>query len=192
LAELHSPAARATGGDYAMGWLVKKADGITTLWHNGDVGVFHSAILLQPEGEWGVVLLANASGFQELMQVDDVARGVQALLNDRRPKRATLPVPFRLLYWATLLAPPALLAGIVIALLHWLHGNAIDAYWMILPALGSGAVGLLFLLGLPKILPFPLSSMRRFYPELGYSAITSGALGIGFSAIYLVLRILWP
>ena len=192
VAELHTPAARATGGHYAMGWLVDHADGITTIWHNGDVGIFHSAIILQPEGEWGVVLLANASGFQELLQVDQVARGVQELLNDRHPKRATLPVPFRLRYWATVLTPVALLTGIIITLLHWLNGNANDAQRMILPALGSGAVGLFFLLGLSKILPFPLSSMRRFYPELGYSAFACGVLGIGFSVSYLLFRILWP
>lgn len=189
VAELHAPAA---GGSYAMGWMVNQTDGTRTIWHNGDAGIFHSAIILQPEGGWGIVLLANASGFQELLQVDHVARGVQDLLNDRAPQRATLPAPFRFLYWTTLLTPVALLAGITFTVLHWLSGNPNNVYRMFLPALASGMVGMLFLLGLSKIVPFPLSSMKTLYPELGYSAITSGILGIGFTAIYLLFRILWP
>lgn len=38
-----------------------------------------------------------------------------------------------------------------------------------------------FLFKIPELIPFPLSSLRVFYPELGYALISGGALGFGWA-----------
>jgi len=107
MVETHRSVAVMHRGDYqyAMGWAVGTADGIPVLRHDGDSGRFHAIVFLQPDKKFGIVLLANASGFEQLMQVNEVAKGVLDILNDKQPTSASVPFLFRFLYWSILLTP---------------------------------------------------------------------------------------
>ena len=100
IATLHSPAAPLDDPlfHYAMGWSTGPIDGESVLMHNGDTGYFHSTIILLPEQHWGVVLLANASGFAQLHQVDGICRNlVQQFKQQRIDVRATGDAALRVL-----------------------------------------------------------------------------------------------
>ena len=66
IAELHAPAVPTEGGDpYAMGWGVSPWDGTTVIWHGGDSSRALSMVLLLPERGSAIILLSNASGFEQ-------------------------------------------------------------------------------------------------------------------------------
>ena len=192
VAELHTPAMPMLAQNaYVMGWAVGPLDGITTIRHSGDIGVSHGEIMYQPESGWGVVLLANASGFEQIMQVSDFTKDVLSLLNgNSSPGPVTLPVLFRALYWGILLTPLLRIFGIVSGLLSWQSGFVSPLWQVVVTVILNLAIALLFLFKLPGLIPFTLSSLRAFYPELGYALITGATLGIGRSAIYSGLNLL--
>ena len=187
IAELHNPAApmKMPGYYYAMGWAVSPFDGNNSISHSGDHGNFHSAVIMQPERRHGIVLLANASGFEQVLQVDGIARGVMNLLNDKEPAPVTLPFMFRFLYWSVLLTPLLQGAWIISTLI-----NGQPVGWQaIIAIILNLAAAIFFLFGVPGMVPFPLSSLRVFYPELGYALISGGTLGFGWSIIYALLNL---
>jgi len=193
IAALHTPAApmRMKGFRYAMGWAVGPVDGQLTVRHSGDTRYFHSAMMLQPDKGWGVVLLANASGFVQVRQVDEIALNVVRMLNGvSSPAPVSLPFMMRALYWTVLLMPLLLIAGIAYGLQHWLHGPALPPWQMIATVAVYVAIAGFFLFRLPGLIPFSLASMRAFYPEVAYAIIASGALGFGWGTIYLVLTVI--
>ena len=167
-----------------MGWFVGVQDGITFVNHNGDTGQYHSFVMLMPERDSGFVLLANASGYEQLDQVDQIARGVLFMLNGKPPAPiSSPPISYRFLYWAILLTPLLQILGIVLALRK---RQRIKGWHVLLTVvLNLGAVFLLF--GLSQLIPFPLPSMLVFFPELGYGLIAVAALGIGWSVIYTAM-----
>jgi len=190
IAALHAPAAPMGVGDfhYAMGWAVGRLDGQLTVRHTGDTGHFHSAMMLQPGKGWGVVLLANASGFVQIRQVDEIARNILRILNGASiPAPVRLPLTMRALYWTVLLMPLLLITGIVFGLRQWLQGAAVPLWHVIATVVVNVTIASFFLFRLPGLIPFPIASMRVFYPELAYALLVSGALGLGWGAVYLVL-----
>ena len=92
--------------------------------NNGDTGRFHAMLTLAPERGLAIVLLANASGLEHLVAVDETARGVLSLLMGRSP--AALPsncTLFRLMYWIVLFSPVMLLRGIARGWQRWRRGD---------------------------------------------------------------------
>jgi len=190
ISALHAPAApmRMKGFRYAMGWAVGPVDGQLTVRHSGDTRYFHSAMMLQPDTGWGVVLLANASGFEQIRQVDEIARNVMRMLNGvSSPEPVNLPFLMRLLYWTVLLMPLLLIVGIGYGFQHWLRAEAVPPWQVIATVVVYVAIASFFLFRLPGLIPFSLASMRAFYPELAYAVLASGALGFGWGTIYPVL-----
>jgi len=62
--------------------------------------------------------------------------------------------------------------------------------WQVIAAIiVNVAVAIFFLFRVPGLIPFPLSSLRVFYPELGYALISGGTLGFGWSIIYALLNL---
>jgi len=191
MATLHKPVAPMPMKDfhYAMGWAVGPIDGELTIRHAGDTGYFHSAIIMQPGKNWGVVALANASGFVQIRQLDVITRNILRILNGLAPLRVTMPFMMRSLYWIVLLMPILLIAGIGYGFLQWSSGAKTPLSQIALTALVYVSIASFFLFRLPGVIPFSLKSMRFFYPELAYAMIASGVLGFGWSIIYLLLGI---
>jgi CubicO group peptidase (beta-lactamase class C family) len=185
--ELHAPAV-AIGPDtnYALGWNAGTVDGMPTIWHGGNVGNFAAFIIMTPDLESGIVLLANISGYETYDQIAKVALGVHSLLNGR-PAAPIVKPPFyfRFLYWAILLTPLLQILGIVIV---WRKRQSIKGWVVILVVILNLAVVFLFL-GLAQLIPFPFSSMLVFFPELGYGLIAIAVIGIGWSVIYAAMNL---
>jgi CubicO group peptidase (beta-lactamase class C family) len=63
---------------YGMGWLVGQSDsGLSLVWHGGDTSNFAADMILVPEHQLGVVVLANS---QNSSEVHSLAPGVASLL----------------------------------------------------------------------------------------------------------------
>ena len=184
IAELHNPAApmKMPGYYYAMGWAVSPFDGVNSIWHNGDHSNFHSVVIMQPERGRGIVLLANASGFSQIRLLDDIAKGALNLRDEKQPAPITLPFMFQFLYWSVLLTPLLQGAWVISTLI-----NGQPVGWQaIIAVVLNLAVAIFFLFGVPGMVPFPLSSLVVFYPEIGYGLIAGALLGFGSTLIRIV------
>ncbi len=188
VAALHAPAVQVPGSDaqYAMGWGVVTWEAQSMIFHSGDVFNYHSFITLLPDDDLGFVLLVNATGFEQLSQVDGIAQGVLSLLHGGAPPESiSAPFTNRLLYWAIVLTPFIQILGIVVG---WRRRMRRGRRTLILTvALNLGAVVSLF--GLAQLIPFPFPSLVAVYPELGYGLIAVATLGIGWSVIYTAMRL---
>lgn len=185
IAELHAPAiAISPDTNYAIGWNAGKIDGMSAVWHGGNLGNFSAFVILMPDLESGIVLLANASGYEQYDQIVQVALGVHSLLNGKSSAPVVSPpFYFRFLYWAILLTP---FLQILLIVIDWLKRRSIKLWGVLLTvALNLGAILLLF--GLSQLIPFPLPSMLVFFPDLGYGLIAVAVLGVGWSVIYTVM-----
>lgn len=209
IAQLHHPAipvgaihAGLIDTYYGMGWVIGPINGIPAIWHNGDTGRYHATLIMAPGRGTGIVLLANASGLEYLVAVDDIAKGVLSLLNDQPPPASSLPRLFRIVYWAVLLTPLLLLIGVARGWRRWRRGDFIGLgnlprgrrkqMWRILAmVIPNLAVALFFMFGMPQLTSLPLSAFRILYPDLGWALMASVAIGTVWSGVYtaLVLRV---
>jgi len=188
IAELHAPAI-VIGGDehYAMGWAVGTADGIPLVMHSGDSGHFHSIAVLMPDRGSGFVLLANASGFVQIRQVDEIAGGVFSLLNGKAPAPVSLPINVRFLYWAVMLTPLLMILGIAYSWRYWRNKGVGH---ILLVVLLYGGVALLWLIVVPQVTESSIWTGNRIsHPELAYAVLASAVLGIGWSVIFTVMNL---
>jgi hypothetical protein len=188
IAELHVPAVDVPGRDahYAMGWGAVTWEGHPTLFHSGDVFNFHSVIMLLPDDDLGFVLLVNASGFEQLGQVDEIAQGVLKLLFDGpAPGPISAPIMTRFLYWAIVLTPFLQILGIVFGWRRRMRRGR----WTLVLTVVLNLVAVVSLFGLSQLIPFPLPSLVAVFPELGYGLIAVATLGIGWSVIYTVMHL---
>ena len=187
IAELHAPAI-STGGEehYAMGWNVTTLDGIPLVLHTGDIGNFHSIAVLMPDHGSGFILLANASGFEQLRQVDAIAGGVFNLLNGKAPAPVSVPINVRFLYWAVTVTPLLMILGIAFS---WRFWRSKRVGHILLIVLLYGGIALLWLFLVPQLIESPFSSIRFIHPELAYAVLASAVLGIGWS-IYTAMNLM--
>lgn len=208
IAQLHQPAipvgaihAGLKDTYYGMGWVIGPIDGTPAIWHNGDTGRYHATLIMAPERGTGIVLLANASGLEYLVAVDDIAKGVLNLLSDQPPPAPSTARLFRIVYWAVLLTPLFLLIGVTRGWRRWRRGDFIELdnqphvrrkqMWRILAmVIPNLAVALFFMFGMPQLTSLPLSAFRILYPDLGWAMMASMAIGTVWSGVYtaLVLR----
>jgi CubicO group peptidase (beta-lactamase class C family) len=91
IAEQHRPAIGTGGSDayYAMGWEVGSLDGMSVVHHNGTLANAYADLMLLPDQEVGVVVLANATSLAVLERLDGVARGVASMLSGQQPLLVT-------------------------------------------------------------------------------------------------------
>jgi len=184
IAELHHPSVPMEENSfYAMGWAVSSLDGVPAVWHTGDTAYFHSMTILVPDQKLGITLLANASGFVQLVQVDDLAKNILSMLNDKMPAPVRLPFSLRSMYWAILLMPFLQLAGI---LYGWRNRRRVKGWRVWALVILYIAIGIGFM---QFPIPFMIPSMLVFYPELAYSLITIATFGIGWGMVYTALNL---
>lgn len=184
IAEAHTPTIPMMIGDYrfGVGWAVGTVDGIPVLRHDGDTGYFHGIIFLQPDKKWGVILLANASGFMEVSLTDDIAKNVVGMLNGRNPSFVSVPFGMSFLYWSILLFPFVQIFGIVRSWRNRGHAKG----WRVWATVLLNFVMAFAFLRVP--IPFPMPSMLVFYPEVAYGLIIIATLGFGWGIVYLAMH----
>ena len=93
-----------------------------------------------PERSSGVILLANASGFEQQSQVLEMAKDVVSLLDDKHPVPFSLPISSRFRYWVFVLTPLLQVLGIVLV---WRKRQGIKGWGIILTVILNVAVVLL-------------------------------------------------
>ena len=188
MAALHAPAIPTNqgGNHYALGWFVSTGDGVPTVFHPGDTGHFRSMILLMPERDSGFVLLANATGYEQIPQIEGIAVGLFSMLNGK-PAAPIPSLPFgpRFFYWAIPLIPLLQILGILLA---WWKRRGIKG-WSVLLIVSLNLAAILLMFGLSQLVPFRLPSMLVYFPEVGYGLIAIAALGIGESVIYTAINL---
>jgi hypothetical protein len=156
------------------------------LFHSGDVFNYHSFITLLPDDDLGIVLLVNATGFEQLSQVDGIAQGVLSLLHGgSAPEPISAPLMNRILYWAIVVTPFIQILGIV---LGW-RRRMRPGRWTLILTVALNLVAVVSLFALAQLIPFPFPSLVAVYPELGFGLIAVATLGIGWSVIYTALRL---
>jgi hypothetical protein len=142
--------------------------------------------MLVPDDDLGFVLLVNASGFEQLGQVDAIAQGVLSLLYDGpAPGPISASIMNRILYWAFVLTPFLQILGIV---LGW-RRRMRRGRWTLILTVALNLVAVVTLFGLSQMIPFPLPSLAFAYPELGYGLIAVATLGLGWSVIFSAMRL---
>jgi CubicO group peptidase (beta-lactamase class C family) len=179
----------AAQSHYAMGWVTTAINDTPTIWHDGDTGRFHAIVLLVPSTRQGIVLLANASGLEHMVAIDEVARGVSNLLSgapDAAPSSARRVN--RIIYWVVLLTPLGLLIGVLRGWQRIRRGRITTRaecikriLWMVVPNLG---IALFFVFGLPQASTMPHSSFQVFYPDLSGAVLASIVIGFAWSIVY--------
>lgn len=192
IAELHTPAI-STGGAhgfdyYGLSSTLGTLDGIPTIAYAGMLFNFRSDLYLQPGEGWGVVLLANAHGFEQYSQVEEITGGVIGMLNGKPPVPVSLPISNRFLYWTVLLTPVLQILGISYSWRYWRNKGVGH---ITLTVILYGGVALLWLFGVPLLIgPIWSSGNPIFYPELAYGLIAGATLGIGWSVIYTAMNLM--
>jgi CubicO group peptidase (beta-lactamase class C family) len=182
--EMHSPAVAISGSEfhYGMGWAVGSLDGMQLIQHDGVVRNFRSQVYLFPERRLGVILLANAHGFEQMFQLPSIANGVVNLLTGRSAEPVSRDIKMSFLYWAILLLPFVQIIGIYFTKQSWRTKGV--RYIIFVVNLYFG-FALLWLFGVPNLMGLPISPGNRFfYPELSYGWMLGVALGIGWGVVY--------
>ncbi len=188
MAEMHAPAVpQGDGGYWGIGWDVGEFDGMPVVARVGDTGNFHATLILLPESNLGVILLANASGFEHFNSrvVDATAIGVVNMLTGKPAASAAVPFLMHFLYWALLLTPLFQILGMVFV---WQRRRRIKAWGVVLTVvLNLAVVYFIFSLSQKEM---PLRSLLVYNPELGYGTIVVAALGIGWSVIFTAMYLM--
>jgi hypothetical protein len=188
IAEMHIPAVSKgrEGGYWGIGWDVNTWEEMPIVTRVGDIGNFHALIILLPESDLGVILLANASGFEQMKSqvVDRIALGVFNMLNNKPADPVSVPFIMHFLYWSILFVPVLQIVGIIFV---WRMRQRMKVWSVVLTVILNLAIAL-FLLNYAQS-EMPLRSLLVFNPELGYIAIVAAAIGIGWSVVYTAMNL---
>jgi CubicO group peptidase (beta-lactamase class C family) len=208
IAELHRPVVPTETPDLAiaMGWEVGSSlHGVPTISFLGDLPNFAASMALVPDGQWGVVLLANADPWLARVGGDrrwfNVTTGVINLLAERPPAAfPASPVPL-IVDSMLLLVLAAQGVGIIRSLRAFRR-------WRAEPdRRPQGALGIVRQVGVPlacnlawglialvgtTLINLPLNFLVFIAPDVGYLLLASGviALGWGFLRTALAFHVL--
>jgi len=188
IAVMQTPAiSEGNGSDWGIGWDIATWDGTQLITRVGDNGNFHAVIIMMPESNLGVVLLANASGFEQMKSyaVDRIALGVFNMLNDKPADPVSVPFMMHFLYWSILFVPLLQILGIIFV---WRKRQHMKVWGVVLTVILNLAVAI-FLVGYAQS-EMPLRSLLVFNPELGYIALAAATIGIGWSVIYTAMNLM--
>jgi hypothetical protein len=160
---------------YAMGWAADTFAGVPVVYHSGDTGVFSSELTLEPRGRYGVIVLANGSGWLSSNYLQEISSGAVNILNHRTPRDDGV---FHGIVLAIYLAVLALPLGQALAL--WLMRNrrpgVVGRAWPVVLHLAV-AMGLLF--ALPRgLFGIPFAELWTSFPDMAMAAILSGLLAL--------------
>ena len=202
IAAMHRPAVKEGEKDifYGMGWERRSTpSGVPVIQHDGTNSNFYADMVLEPEGRWGVVILANVNSFNlNGGRLQGLSSGVISLLHGQAPP--DVPMPHH-----PLLAPATLLIAVVsvlqlvgmvrsaVLLRRWRtqphrrpRGRRAVALRVGVPLVSNAGWGLFMLIGFPQLL-YPLSPTLLLFPDLGYLVVVSGVVALSWGILRTVL-----
>jgi len=173
---------------YAMGWVTDTFNGVPVSYHDGDTGRFTSIIAISND-RFGVVILANGSGWLSGLHLTDAANGAINILVGNTPKSYATPYLITTTLFSVLLVAPLLqLFFAVKACFRKKRRSAILGYW--LPTIVNLGLATLFAYVVPRVfLGIPLSELVVSIPDIGLGAlasVTSACLWLALSAMRLI------
>lgn len=196
LEEMHKPSVKAPmmGEDsfYGMGWFNMPTNGIPTIRHSGEVPNYHSTMMIMPNEQYGIILLANInnsiviSGF-----IERIGDGVVNLLAGNQPASIS-----GFAYYQTYLIMDGIL--LIILVLLFFHIKNIRKWnerlvngklvTFIYPLLVNIILPLLILAQLPKQFGFTWSFLFEFVPDLTSFIFSVSVILLlaGFIKLYLL------
>ena len=202
---MHRPAVKEGDRDifYGMGWERRSTlSGVPVIQHDGTNSNFYADMVLEPEGRWGVVILANFNSFNlNGGRLQGLSSGVISLLHGQSPP--DVPMPHHpILASATLLVAVVSVLQVlgivrsVVLLRHWRTqpNRRPRRRWVVALRVGVPLVlnvgwGLFMLIGFPHLL-YPLSPTLLIVPDLGYLVVVSGVVALSWGILRTVLAYL--
>jgi hypothetical protein len=160
---------------YAMGWVSDTFNGIPVVYHDGDTGRFSSVMAVSRGSHFGVVLLANGSGWLHGSHMIDAANGTINLLDHKTPKSYEVPHLLTKVMLAVMTGIPALQ---LIFLLWSLPASGGAPRSLIagrlVPAFTNGVLAATFAYGVPHfVVGVPLIEHVLSIPDMGAAALLS-------------------
>jgi CubicO group peptidase (beta-lactamase class C family) len=202
VAAMHRPAIKEGERDifYGMGWERRSTpSGVPVIQHDGTNSNFYADMMLEPEGRWGVVILANFNSFNlNGGRLQGLSSGVISLLHGQAPPDVPMPhhpiLASAMLLVAVVSALQALgIARSVVLLRRWRtqpHRRPRRRWVVVLrvgvPLVSNVGWGLFMLIGFPKLL-YPLSPTLLIVPDLGYLVVVSGVVALSWGILRTVL-----
>jgi CubicO group peptidase (beta-lactamase class C family) len=169
---------------YAMGWMVGTFNGVPVVAHPGDTGVFSSEFVLVPKENWGVIVLADGSGWLSSQYVHEIASGIVSKLVGREPRDDTRVHYIVLAIYCAVLAVPFVQG---FALWRWRKRKASSWLGRLWPVgMHIGAALALILIFPRALFDIPFIELLVSFPDMGYAAVCSGVLAL--VAFVLALR----
>jgi len=206
-AAMHQPTVREGDRDifYGMGWESRTLAGVPVVRHKGTNANFYADMVLDKEGRWGIVVLANLDSLNfNAGRLQGLTAGVLSLLRGEAPP--DVPMPHHpLLASATLL----IAAVTVLMLSSMVWSLATMQRWRAQPVRRPSRRWLLGLrvalssvicigwgLGLLLIFPalaYPLAPTLLIVPDLGYLIVVSSVVALVWAIVrppltYITLR----
>jgi len=202
VAAMHRPAVKEGDRDifYGMGWERRATlSGVPVIQHDGTNSNFYADMALEPEGRWGVVILANFNSFNlNGGRLQALSGGVISQLHGQAPPDVPMPHHPILASAMLLVAVVSILQvlGIVrsvVLLRRWRtqpHRRP-RRRWVValrvgLPLVLNVGWGLFMLIGYPSLL-YPLSATMLLVPDLGYLVVVSGVVALTWGILRTVL-----
>ena len=176
---------------YAMGWVADTFNGVPVVYHDGDTGRFTSVLAISRAEHFGVVILANASGWLYGVHQTDAANGATNILVGRVPKSYAGPF---------LITKIGLGAVMVIALLQFffffrafMNGakRSLIRGYLVPTVLNAGCAFALAYVVPRVFFGIPLSELVSSVPDIGIASLGSLACALAW-VLLTVSRQLWP
>src|SRR5919107_1814372 len=202
VAAMHRPAVKEGDRDifYGMGWERRSTlSSVPVIQHDGTNSNFYADMILEPEGRWGIVILANFNSFNlNGGRLQGLSSGVISLLHGQAPP--DVPMPHHPLLSSAMLLVAVVsvlqLLGIlrsVVLLRRWRtqpnrrpRGRWVVALRVGVPLILNVGWGLFMLIGFPQLL-YPLSHTLLIVPDLGYLVVVSGVVALSWGIVRTVL-----
>lgn len=168
---------------YAMGWITATFNGVPVVAHPGDTDVSSSEFVLVPRENWGVIVLADGSGWLSSDYLHEIASGIVSKLVGREPRDDTRVHRIVLTIYLAVMAVPFIQ---LLALWKWRNRGAtlFGRLWPVGLHVGA-ALGLI--VWLPRLLfGIPFTELLVSFPDMGYAAVGSGVVAL--AALALALR----
>ncbi len=164
----------------AMGWGRGRIDGAIVYEHAGNARTSSARVRLAPARGYAISIVANTNSGPFMSATGDLLDGVAAILEGRSPPPA-IPRE-RLLKGAILLGTLLSVGQLAARTRDWDRAGRptrIEATGRVLVPLGVELAGGTFLLlGLPRLIGVPMTTMTEYFPDLGIALVTSATAGM--------------
>ncbi|HEY6285871.1 MAG TPA: hypothetical protein VIX20_09435, partial [Ktedonobacteraceae bacterium] len=113
------------GAMYGMGWVYQSAKysgaGTPLIWHNGETLSFHADMFIEPQGQWGAVMLTNAAGLNPLPEtaLENLRVGIASMLAGNVPPSSPNLSTFYLIIDSVVLLISILVLLSALRMPHW-------------------------------------------------------------------------